>query len=59
MDENIKYYVVAENSENIVMLDECKTKYEADLMLEWYKMHMWLYADNVNLSVKASNEIFF
>lgn len=56
--DDLKWYVVAKNNDNIAILDESKTKYEADLMLEWHKAHMWLYADNIEISVKNSKEFF-
>ena len=56
---NEKFYVVATTSDNdnIALLDECTTRYEADCMLNWHNSHSWLYADNVTLEVKSSTEL--
>lgn len=54
-----RFYVVATDScLNVALLNECKCRYEADLMLEWHKAHSWLYADDVTLTVKSSKEFF-
>ena len=58
MQENIHYYVVVDNNENIAYLEDCKTQYEADLMLEWYKSHKWIFNENVKLYVKSSKQFF-
>lgn len=58
MQEKIHYYVVAENSENVAYLDDCKTQYEADMLLDWYKAHKWLFADDIKISVKNSKQFF-
>lgn len=58
MDE--KYYVVAINKTDnrLVLLDECRTRYEADCMLNWHVAHRWLYAETVEFEVKSSTEVY-
>lgn len=57
---NEKYYVVATNErdERYAILDECKTRYEADCMLSWHASHRWLYAEDIKFEVKSSTEFF-